>query len=96
MTKSIIFVAILCGSIFIGCSSSEAKQNFKDLHKIEVGIKIEQVYIIMKNPPLKIENPYYIDTLFVDYYESTVNAGDDFMIIYSKKDSTVVEVFWGD
>lgn len=78
---------------FVSCESSE---NFENLKKVKVGMPYRDAIKIMENEPISIEDAFWNDSLFVAYYYSPVAASDNYGIIYSKKDSTVVGIEWGD
>jgi len=80
----------------VGCVSGESGQNFEDLSKIEKGMTIKEVGVIMRNDPMHLKVAHWSDSLLVESYESPAAASDDYKIIYQLLDSTVVEVRWGD
>lgn len=98
MTKkqSMFILLTLFLTVFFGCSSSEGDENFEQLQEIEKGMSILQVHSIMTNDQISLEEAYWSDTLLIESYESGFGSSDYYKIIYSKKDSSVVEVFWGD
>ena len=75
---------------------SKPDQNFKDLQKVEIGMTLYETSSIMRNQPKSKETAYWNKDLYVHYYDSGFGASDDFMIVYSKKDSLVVEIGYGD
>jgi hypothetical protein len=88
-------LAIILIVIVTGCGS-KADQNFADLKIIRDRMKISEVHSIMKNDPINFEQAYWSDSLLVENYESGFGASDDYKIVYSKKDTTVVRIEWGD
>jgi len=78
---------------FVSCESSE---NFENLKKVKVGMPYRDAVKIMENEPISIEDAFWNDSLFVAYYDSPVAASDNYGIIYSKRDSIVVGIEWGD
>lgn len=64
--------------------------------KITKGMSFDSVNVVMKNKPREIKTAFWNDSLFVQYYDSGFGASDDFKIIFSKKDSIVVDIEYGD
>ena len=95
MIRPAILMTVATGIILFGCNT-EGEQNFEDLKKVELGMERSMVDTIMGNPPINSETANWSDSLFVESYESGFGASDYYKIIYSKKDSVVVDVGWGD
>lgn len=57
---------------------------------------IQQVDSIMKYEPNLIEEAFWDKSQFVYYYESGFGSSDDFKIIFSKTDSIVTNIKYGD
>lgn len=91
--KNIIY--LLCVVILFSCSS-KSDENFEDLKKIKQKMPFIEVRKIMRNKEIGIENAYYNENLFILKYDSGVGASDDFKIIFSKKDSLVTDIGYGD
>ncbi|HEU4495601.1 MAG TPA: hypothetical protein VFR70_00975 [Flavobacterium sp.] len=92
MKKIMIFISVI---LIIGCNS-KSSENYESLLKIKKGMSHDSVNSIMKNKPREIKTAFWNDTLFVNYYDSGFGASDDFKIVFNKKDSTVVDVEYGD
>lgn len=93
---SITFVIFCFGGFIIGCSNSIGRQNFEDLSRIEVGMKISEVHNLMRNAPIDSKVASWSDSLLVERYKSSVGSSDHYEVIYTKKDCLVVKVNWGD
>lgn len=81
--------------LLISCKSKE-EENWDDLQKIKVGMTYNHVNVIMRHAPKSVEVAFWNDSLFVCYYDSAFGSSDDYRIVFSKKDSTVVEIGYGD
>jgi hypothetical protein len=92
----LILVMILISALVMSCSNENGEQNFEDLKNVHRGMKMDQVHAVMENSPTNTEGAYWSDSLVVEEYESAFGASDHYKVIYSKIDSTVVEVQWGD
>lgn len=79
----------------LGCGKA-SDQNYEDLKKVSVKMKINEVHSVMRNKPLNLETAPWADSLLVENYESPAGASDHYKIIYKKRDSIVVRVEWGD
>jgi hypothetical protein len=91
MSRLLFSFAIL----LVSCKSRE-EENWDDLQHITLGMKYQMTDSIMRNPPKSIENAFWNDSLSVNYYESPAAASDDYAIVYTKKDSIVSEIKYGD
>ena len=90
-------ILILIGfTVLLYSCLSEANRNFNNLKKVEIGMTMHQVDSIMKNKPKTIEKAFWDDNLFVYYYNSGFGASDDFSIVFSKRDSLVTSIGFGD
>jgi len=88
MKKILIILVILT----TGCVG-EAAKNFEDLEHVEIGMSFSRVQGIMSNKPIKVE--VSSDDYFIEVYSSHFAASDDYRIFYSKLDSTVVDIGYG-
>ncbi|MGG5577562.1 hypothetical protein ACPDHL_09495 [Myroides sp. C15-4] len=92
--KQRIYIFIIVFGLFFNCS--KVVQNYNDLVKVKIGMHYREVNSIMNNKPLKVENAFWNDSLFIQNYESPSSASDDYKIVFTKKDSIVVEINYGD
>ncbi|MEM9077233.1 MAG: hypothetical protein AAGC43_09340 [Bacteroidota bacterium] len=69
-------------------------KNYSAIQKVKIGMVRSEVDSIMKSKPLETKSFKY--DLFYYSYDSHFAASDDLRILYSKNDSTVVEVLFGD
>lgn len=81
--------------LILGCNNSGYK-NYDDLLEVKTGMSYNEVDIIMTNRPIKVVPAFWNDSLFVQYYEPGFGASDDYKVVFSIKDSTVVDVEYGD
>lgn len=95
LTNSILII-IFMNVCVLSCTNEDGEQNFEDLKKLQHGMKMDQVHAVMKNSPIATEDAHWSDSLLVEEYESAFGASDYYKIIYSKVDSAVVEIQWGD
>ena len=91
--KVFIFLWIL---FFYGCTDKETQQNFQDIHKINKKMHFQEAIKIMRNPPIKIWNNPSKNVFFYDYKNNTFGGSSDFSIIFSMRDSLVIEINYGD
>jgi hypothetical protein len=56
----------------------------------------KQVRKLMRNSPLNTKTARGNDSLFIERYEFSNGASDDYQIVFKKSDSTVVELYLGD
>jgi len=87
---------IIFSLLFISCIRTSESQNFEGLQKVKIGMNFKEANGIMVNTPKKIDTTYWNDSLFIHYYDSPAAASDDYGIVFSKKDSIVVEILLGD
>ena len=72
-------------------------ENKEDIYRIKKGMKFRDVQFIMRNKPFKYRNLTDNDSLFFSYYKSPFASSGDFLIEFNKKkDSIVVDVWYGD
>lgn len=71
-------------------------QELYGFKKIRKGMLNTQVDSIMTDSPKLIKEAFWDKNLYVNYYDSGFGASDDFKIIFSKKDSLVVNIEYGD
>ena len=95
-TYKIFLAMCLSMTAFTGCGDSEGKLNFDGLRNIRLGMKIGEVHSTMPFDPIETEPAYWSDTLFVESYKSVAGRSDHYKIIYSKRDSTVTKVTFGE
>jgi hypothetical protein len=91
--KKMIFLFIMFA--YLSCSN-KPNENFEDISKIQIGMSYKEVQKIMRNNYKDRISASYSDTLFIDRYEPGFGASDYFGIVYSEKDSIVVEINLGD
>ncbi|MBC9796889.1 hypothetical protein [Sinomicrobium weinanense] len=92
--KNLIILSIII--LFFSACASKADKNFTDLKKNRKGMSNTQVDLIMTNSPKLIKEAFWDKNLYVNYYDSGFGTSDDFKIIFSKKDSLVVSIEYGD
>lgn len=93
--KRLILIIFL---IFISCNKI-AEQNEKDIEKVKIGMPYDEVQSVMKNKYFHTYNHHMLnDTIpvFTHYYRSPFASSGDYQIWYSKKDSTVINLYMGD
>lgn len=96
MNKQKISLIVVVIGLMIRCTNPRGEENFEQLKIIKIGMEMNKVHSIMPNTPISLKQSYWSDTLLVESYESGFGASDYYKIIYSKKDSVVVEIKWGD
>ena len=86
----------------------DSNENYDDLKEIRIGMSIYEVRSIMRNQPkrsweqrinlIKGEEivEYGYDTLYVLSYQSMPGSSADYTICFSREDSTVVEIGFGE
>lgn len=80
-------------------SCKNTNQNEVDLSKIKIGMNYSEVQAIMTNRFSRTFDGHKFNQttpVFTHYYEAPFAASGDFEIWYNKKDSTVVNVYYGD
>lgn len=93
MEQRIILLSMFL--FILGCNHGGYK-NYNDLLKVKTGMSYNEVDFIMTNSPIKVAPAFWNDSLFVQYYEPGFGASDDYKVIFSIKDSIVVDVEYGD
>jgi hypothetical protein len=93
IVESVIITVFI--SLFSSCRSN-GEENYSALTKVNKGMHIETVDSIMQHNPKLIKTAFWSDSLFVLYYDSPMGASDDLGIVFSKKDSIVVDIRYGD
>lgn len=88
-----ISILLILMTLCIGCE--KAYENQEDLNKIEIGMDMTDVELIMRNDAMEYESKYDADSIITKLYEAPIGAAGDFEIIYSKKDSTVLRINYG-
>ena len=89
--KLIVFFALL----LISCKKGHI-ENYEDLQKVKLGMKLDNVLALMRNEPINVEKAYWDKNLFVYSFASPPAASDHYKVIFKEKDSTVVEVLYGE
>lgn len=89
------FIKALIVCIFFSCHHRHV-ENFEDLQKIETGMTLKEVLSKMRNEPIHAEEAYWDKGLFVYSFASPPAASDHYKVIFREKDSTVVEILYGD
>lgn len=84
--------------IFVSCSNNITKQNMEDINKVNIGMHYKEAISIMRNDTISsMDNPSYREGVIIYLYENnSLGASDYFSITFSKKDSLVIEVGYGD
>jgi hypothetical protein len=80
----------------ISCSSKNGALNTANLERVKIGMSLREVHQIMPVDPISSEKTYWSDSLFLESYESEFGKSDYHKIVYSIKDSLVVEVSFAD
>lgn len=80
---------------FMSCTSDK---NYEDICKIKKGMSHKEVMSIMRNDTIRsMKNPNYANGIFIYFYKNnSFGVSDDFSIIFSEKDSTVIDIGYGD
>lgn len=94
MRKRMFFLQLMLTLLF-SCTQ-EQKDNFEDLQQIKVGMKLNEETKKMGNKPLKVEVASWNDSLFIYSFASPPVASDYYKVIFETKDSTVVDIKYGD
>ncbi len=95
MKKRYLLLVLLFFSL-ISCLSKKGTANRLNLEKVKMGMTMKEVHQIMAIKPITLEKTYWADSLFSESYESEFGASDNHKVIYFTKDSTVLEVWYGD
>lgn len=75
---------------------SVENNNLKNLKNVKIGMHYNQVILIMKRKPYKIQTDDFEPEEFIALYESPISSSGNFSITYSKNDSIVKRIYRGD
>jgi hypothetical protein len=95
MDKKHLLLVLLVISL-ISCFSKKGAVNTSNLERVKIGMSLIEVHQVMTVGPISSEKAYWSDSLFLESYESEFGMSDHHRIIYSMKDSIVVEISFGD
>lgn len=98
MIRSIhlLLIVVFMATSVASCTNGNGEQNFEDLKKVQQGMTIDEVHAVMENVPIRTGVAHWSDSLIYEEYESAFGASDHYKVIYSRLDSAVVQVQWGD
>lgn len=92
MVKKISFLFIWATFfLFFSCNNSKAIENERNLKRVKIQMKVQQVEEIMGKPDTVLP-VFKRPDLFEYKYESPIGMSDDFYIFFSKGDSVVTGI----
>lgn len=71
----------------------QGKENLEDVKRVKKRMHYSEVQKIMRNAALETEK--LGDSLFLEVYQTHPAASDEIRIVYSNRDSTVVDLIYG-
>jgi hypothetical protein len=91
-----LIIAIFFIVSFLACSSSEKpSQNEQNIKKIMIGMKLKEMKEIMGDPEEVLVYPKR-DNEYSFRYLAPSGLSGDYEVFVSRKDSTVVSIYYGD
>ena len=91
-----VIIKLMRYSAFILVSCNAGNENHESLKNVEIGMHIEDVHSIMANEPVAVRNHTRRENVFLESYQSEFGASDWYNIYYSKNDSLVIRISWGE
>ena len=97
MKHLIIILLVIVGFSSCDISEKKAKQNYENLKKVKIGMTMDTVVKIMGDPDTIIIDPYKSQDRYYRYlYQSEFGMSDNFYVFFSKEDSLVFSINYGD
>lgn len=96
--KYIVYVILTVLILLFSWKEYSAIKNEKDIKSVKIGMHYNEARLIMKGDVIDTYFQHTYDSIpvFTDYYSSTFGASDHLQIWYSKQDSTVVHINYGE